>query len=543
MTTPDDQQPKKKPLSEIGHLFLSDVRDRHLGGQPRPQRTPPGGQAPQGPAGARQQPQSQPARTGVSVDLTAEEFAQAFGVADAAGTSDGAAARRNPPITAIVGEHLNGKQFARVKEYARHLAARGGRVGLIELDASEFRLMCFEPGEQPGAAPVEQATECYDPRMMAEAIEEMNFDVDRWLLLVATPRVPEAQPLLALADHWVLLTTCDHDGVVASYRTLKGLSELHHPRLSLAVLDAASEAQSAQVYTKLSGVCQQFLNRALEPEQPVRREYGVAEHLVMLCRPTRDKAQLANPPQWAIVEAFLAKAKAQHAAAQGVHVSCNKETDGVDAPTAMSEPAQRELVGDVVVAASGGSTDPEVIVSQQASVSIETQTAAAAPVATAPVVTQSPPATAADDGPSDVLDLPSADATPEQIVSAVLRQDGTSLLECPVRPPMCADARLAVTRDRGVVLLAVAGRGLNDLRSIGQAYRWLVENRSLIGMAVPQLAIDPAQAPRLRLLVDRRDANADVLQPMLGGGDGHVTVQSYRRLKWGQKAGLLLEAA
>ena len=148
-----------------------------------------------------------------------------------------------------------------------------------------------------------------------------------------------------------------------------------------------------------------------------------------------------------------------------------------------------------------------------------------------------------DDGPSDVLDLPTADATPEQIVSAVLRKDGTSLLECPVRPPMCADARLAVNRERGVVLLAVAGRGLNDLRTIGQAYRWLVENRSLIGMAVPQLAIDPAQAPRLRLLVDRRDANAEVLQPMLGGGDGHVTVQSYRRLKWGQKAGLLLEAA
>jgi len=141
-----------------------------------------------------------------------------------------------------------------------------------------------------------------------------------------------------------------------------------------------------------------------------------------------------------------------------------------------------------------------------------------------------------------VLDLPNADATAEQIVSAVLRQDGgSSLLECPVRPPMCADARLAVTRDHGVVLLAVAGRGLNELRSIGQAYRWLIENRSLIGMAVPQMAIDASRTPHLRLLVDRRDANADVLQPMLGGD--HVTVQSYRRLKWGQRAGLLLEAA
>jgi hypothetical protein len=141
-----------------------------------------------------------------------------------------------------------------------------------------------------------------------------------------------------------------------------------------------------------------------------------------------------------------------------------------------------------------------------------------------------------------VLDLPSADASAEQIVNAVLRQDGGSaMLECPVRPPMCAEARLAVSRDRGVVLLAVAKRGLAELNAIGQAYRWLVENRSLIGMAVPQLAIDANQIPRLRLLVDQCDAGADVLQPMLTGD--HVAVQSYRRVKWGGKAGLLLEAA
>jgi hypothetical protein len=143
----------------------------------------------------------------------------------------------------------------------------------------------------------------------------------------------------------------------------------------------------------------------------------------------------------------------------------------------------------------------------------------------------------------EVLDLPTEDASPEQIVSAVLKQTGggAAMLECPVRPPMCAEARLAVTRERGVVLLAVAKRGLSELNSIGQAYRWLVENRSLIGMAVPQLAIDAGQAPQLRLLVEQCDAGAEVLQPMLARD--HVAVQSYRRVKWGGKAGLLLEAA
>jgi len=106
---------------------------------------------------------------------------------------------------------------------------------------------------------------------------------------------------------------------------------------------------------------------------------------------------------------------------------------------------------------------------------------------------------------------------------------------------MCPDARLAVSRDRGVVLLAVARPGLADLRAVGRAYQWLLENRALIAMAVPQFALDATRTPRLHLLVDHADASADVLRPMLE--TEHVTLQAYRRLKWGGKSGLLLEAA
>ena len=499
-----DEQPKKKPLSEIGHLFLSSVREQHLGGMPRPQRVPPGGSAAK--------------RDDVSVDLTPEEFAEVMASPAAAPADEPALApRRTPPITAIIGEHLNGKQLARVKEYARHLASSANaRVGLIALDGSEFRLMCFEPGEQPNGPIAEQPTDCYDPRMMAEAIEELNFDVDRWLLLVPTPRVPEAQPLLKLVDHWLLLSTCDHDGIVSSYRMLKGLAEMHRPRLSLAVLDAADASQADKVYKKLAGVCQQFLDRTLEAEPPVRKEHHVCEHPVMLCRPTRDKAQLANPPQWGIVGEFLESIK-QDRTAEAV------------TPAA---PVEREIVVEMVVPTTPAAT-PEAPAIPEVTVTETTF---------APATTQPAPAATDASVPAEIVDLPSVDASAEQIVSAVLRQqDGTAMLECPVRPPMCADARLAVTRDRGVVLLAVAKRGLTELNVIGQAYRWLIENRALIGMAVPQLAIDPAQTPRLRLLVDQSDAGAEVLQPMLTGD--HVAVQSYRRVRWGAKAGLLLEAA
>jgi hypothetical protein len=106
---------------------------------------------------------------------------------------------------------------------------------------------------------------------------------------------------------------------------------------------------------------------------------------------------------------------------------------------------------------------------------------------------------------------------------------------------MCPHASLAVSRERRLVLVGVARQGLSDLRAIGQAYRWLIENRPLISLAVPQFAIDAHQLPRLHLLVDHADVTADVLQPMLQSAN--VTVHAYRKLRWGGKTGLLLEAA
>jgi hypothetical protein len=142
---------------------------------------------------------------------------------------------------------------------------------------------------------------------------------------------------------------------------------------------------------------------------------------------------------------------------------------------------------------------------------------------------------------TEVIELPSSDAPPEAILAAVLHQPDSGLAACPLRPPMCPEARLAVARDRTLVLMAVARQGLGDLRAIGQAYQWLVENRVLIGMAIPQFALDPNLAPKLRLLVDQADVSAAALQPLMR--TSHITLQAYRRLRWGGKSGLLLEAA
>ncbi len=55
------------------------------------------------------------------------------------------------------------------------------------------------------------------------------------------------------------------------------------------------------------------------------------------------------------------------------------------------------------------------------------------------------------------------------------------------------------------------------------------------------MTIDAHQLPRLHLLVDHADMSAEVLQPMLQSAS--VTVHAYRKLRWGSKTGLLLEAA
>ncbi|HEY2585515.1 MAG TPA: hypothetical protein VGI81_07120 [Tepidisphaeraceae bacterium] len=522
----DGQKPKKRSLSEISHLFLSNVRDRQTDGAQPPQRTPPPQQAAQW---TPPQPAPQPPRTDESIDLTPEEFARMYGGGAGAQPAPSAEPRRKAvPVAAIIGAHLNGKQFDYVKRYARHRAAAVGRVGLIELDASELRLMCFDPaggspaaGHEPDLPP-----ECAEPRQMSEALEEMNWDVEQWLVLLPNPRTPEARALLRAIDRWVLLCTSDHDGVVASYRMLKGLAEAVRPRLALSVLDAADEAQDARVFQKLSGVCQQFLDWRLDAEPAVRPVERVSEHLVLLYRPTRDKAQLAAAPQWGVVAEFIDRAKAalEEAAVAPVDEQ-TMEQQGMRDPSVLEE--ARALIADVVVPNEPRTPD------------VPLEAAPVQPTVESPVVRA--PASHHDDSIVEVIDLPGADASNQTILAAVLRKAGNALIECPLRPPMCVEARLAVGRDRGLVLVVAASQGLGELRSIAAAYRWLAENRELIGMAVPQFSIDSRRLPSLRLLVDRADLAAESLRTMLDAE--HVTIQAYRKLRWGHRLGIVLEAA
>jgi hypothetical protein len=459
----------------------------------------------------------------------------------------------------------------RARDYARHLAGSIGRVGLIDLDVSEFRLYCFDPAVEPGmeteSRPLALNGVC-DPREIAEAIEELNVDVVRWLVLLPNLLTPEARELVHDAEQWTLLCTCDHDGVVSAYRTLKLVCDARvtgeageKTRLSIAVLDAAGDAEAARVQQKLAGVCKQFLGWEVEAETPVRYAAGVAEHPLMNCRVAGDKAQMAVAPHWQVVAEMLRRARRGTLSDEPAAAAAKpQEPANVGPPSGRSscggETKTRDNVQRITLAAD---TKPEERIKQipapMAHSVDPTMPAAAATAASAAAALDTPATTpplridpssplalpTATWSIDEVIDLPGDATDAAGILSAVLRRPEWGLAECPLTPPMCPSARLAVTRDRTLTLIAVTMRGLGELRSIGLAYRWMAENRSLIAMALPQFALDATKTPALRLLIDQTDIAADLLRPIVQAE--HVQVRAYRALRWAGRTGLLLDAA
>ncbi|MGD0463847.1 MAG: hypothetical protein ABSB74_15275 [Tepidisphaeraceae bacterium] len=486
----------KRSLSEISHLFLSDVRSRQGGGV-RTNRIPPRQQAD---AETPEEFAASLETDSHSVETAAEALPIAAEALPAAVPQPGQNAEARPhsaapQVSAILFSHLLGQRAQGVRQYARHLAAQTGNVGLIEVDSAELGVSCFELNGSAAATPI--TLDAADTRQMGQTLAELAFDVNRWLISLPNPRSAEARELLGVTPHWILLTTADHADVVATYRALKGLADLEMPRLSLLVLNARDDAQADAVFRKLDAVSRQFLGRALERESPIRPASNVMEHAVLNCRLSHDKPHPIPAPHWNVISQFVA--------------------------TAIQPEAKH---------------NPEPKNPMNFNITEEHRPAAAGHIAPTPAAKMA----VVDQTTTEVLDLP-GDQTEQSILDAVVRQGGADgrWVQCPIHPPMCPQAILAVGRDHRLILLAVAGKRFSQFPSIGLALRWMAENGELIRMALPQLAIDSSATPAVRLLVDHDDLWAETLQPLLQSDT--ITVQAYRRLKWGAKTGLLLEAA
>src|SRR5262249_18749576 len=143
---------------------------------------------------------------------------------------EGFAGERPISLSVVLSAHLPEHASQSVRQYARHLAAELGRVGLIEIDSGEFSIGCFELNGGPAASPIVRET--LDVRQMSETLNELAMDVDRWLISLPNAKTAESKEILRAAPHWVILTTADHEGVVATYRALKGLAELGRRAIS-----------------------------------------------------------------------------------------------------------------------------------------------------------------------------------------------------------------------------------------------------------------------------------------------------------------------
>jgi len=490
----DNPQSPQRRLSEISHLFLSDVRAKATGDAPRPVRRPPGS-----------------FKGDVSIDLTPEEFAKVFSESDepAPALTQGAF----KPVRAIVAHHLGELMADRIRDFAGMFCTEGKRVGVIYADAADVRVTCIEHNPSAERIDDETAPEPLEAQRLEEALVELNQDVDSWLITLPDPRNTESRELLRHITHWTLISGVDHDSVVSSYRTIKGLCEVAKPNLSIAIFGAIDETELDKTYRKLGSVCDQFLHMKSTLMGSIEPGDEIAEHLVLAASASHSKAQLALSPQWAILTDMIMAAEP---------VTASAARAPAPAPVAAVEsvaPAIKPVMKAIP-------PEPTLAFSPEQPMRIEPQTPASQPIC--------------DDGFTNIIDLPHADTSPAAVIGAVIRGGG-ELVESPVKVPAHPEAIVAVSRDHQLVLVAAAKSGLADLRTIAQAYRWMSENRALIAMALPQFSIDIHSTGRLQLLVDHADVSADVLQPLMESGS--VTVKAYRKLRWAGRTGLLLEAA
>ena len=95
-------------------------------------------------------------------------------------------------------------------------------------------------------------------------LERLQRPIELRASLDASPAAEEMRALLRDIDHWTLLSTCDHDGVVSGYRVLKGMVEGRRQggggvqpnplTVTLSLLDGRDDTEMSRVVRKLAGV-------------------------------------------------------------------------------------------------------------------------------------------------------------------------------------------------------------------------------------------------------------------------------------------------
>lgn len=532
------QQPhQRRDLSEISYLFLSSVRDRQTGAAPRPIRKPPIVQRQISDAEPHFDPHPPvPAvHPQVSVDMTPHEFEQMCrgNLPEPSTDSD----LHRTPILAVLASHLGQSCFDQVKTYARCMASDNRRIGLIELTASSLRLWCIESSlgsqEPASSEPPQQVSQ---PQQISQALDELNWDVQQWLLFIHEAQPQQMDALLKQIDHWTILTSADHDSIVASYRALKGLQSHRPQSLTVAVLGCQTPAEADRVSARLAAVTEQFLRWTPTRTQFIPADSAASDYPVLTyddapAHPHNPDAAPANlPPHWQVVSSFL------HAATDETSPVTQDAPDPLPlhshtAQAASAEPSTLHPFTDPTPAAQAESPFHQPIRLAANTNSVDTDHPAPSPHPTRTVF-------------ADVIDLPDADTSLTGLLPAIINHPSSDLTACDIPLPekMTASARLAVDTQGGLIMLAALQNGLTSLDHAAHAYQWLIDNRRLIALAAGRLGIDCDIPPQLRLYIDWATQPSQSSSQSLLHASG-VSLHCYRLLTWHGRTGILLDAA
>ncbi|MGF1633196.1 MAG: hypothetical protein ACFCVE_05045 [Phycisphaerae bacterium] len=540
-------EPTQRKLSDISHLFLSNVRTLHTSGQ-TPSRLPPG--APR--------PEAQPA-THRSTDDQADRHAEsrADGLANPSRPVQGQPETRLPatgsgalgwptagpaadrrPVTLVVTQHLEGKSNLAVACVAAAACGTGRRIALLKLDRAGVSLSLFDNAETT-ADETPETPDAAEGRHVIAALTELDLEVDEWILCLDAYHTPEARRLVDTVGRALLVATCDHDGIVAAYRTLKGMPAEVRPYMTLGLLGASDAYEQHVVFNKLAGVCQKFLDWPVSPEPVLLGDAEALEHVILprYAGPW-DAARAAA--EWAAVAAFLETPRQDEA-----------DTTGqlFDEPARPADPSPAPSPAPSPDAATLEEAELEV-----AAVAVPARPATSSHPAHLRLTETDVPTT----GQSVPLDADDADGTnnaePEDEIIALTGGVSTLAAEVvrrrgwqptTVRCPVCDVASLAVDAVGRLHVVASLPKGLSKVAQALAALRWANQNLDLLAMALPQTKLRPTLPARLLLLVDHADAGSAALVPLASpdADTSAVSVQSYRRLRWSGQVGVLLEAA
>ncbi len=435
----------------------------------------------------------------------------------------------DPTVVAVLGTGVDGLTSRQASAVAASLLSDDvRRIAVAVIDGNTLALSLVDDECESADASLEGGD-------VHDVLSELACDVDAWVIALPDPRLPQSRRVLKLAGHWTLVAGSDHESVVGGYRTLKGLCDRpglceHRPRVTLAVPDATHPAEAERAARKLLGVCRQFLEIDVELEPA-----GVA---VAGSWQTRDvwqhrwsTAADAAPAFDALVATLTGEPDAP-AAPQDL-----RPTPMRIAPPAVDDTATRSAPASGVMPIHNiPSLAQPMPTANPPATEAPAPTPAPAPMPM-PMPTATPPtAVASSSEEEDVIDFPAG----ANVADVAVARD-RSLAATPITPPMLPGGRLAVTTDGGLILVVAAQPGLADLAKIGEAMAWVTQNRQILSMALGQFRLSEHVAVKVRLLVAHADAGADALRPLLGTGD--VTTLAYRRLRWGGREGLLLDAA